>query len=314
MSIRRYFRVMLGRKSVYAKQCFEGSFIGADFLGEVDLKNELTEEWKEFNKKFIPTYLKENPDRSKVAAGLACGFLWTVSRGINRGDVVLCPNGEGAYFVGEVTSGYFFKKGENLPHRRSVKWSPIQLPRTAMSQSLKNSTGSIGTVSEVSKFADEIEKLIAGDAAKPSIVSASPEIEDPAAFALEEHLEEFLVKNWEQTELGKKYDIYEEEGEIVGQQYPSDTGPIDILAISKNKKELLVVELKRGRASDVVVGQIQRYMGFVQEELAEDGQAVKGAIIALEDDLNVRRALQVTKNIEFFKYQISFKLSKMQES
>lgn len=183
-----------------------------------------------------------------------------------------------------------------------------------MSQSLKNSTGSIGTVSEVSKFADEIEKLIAGDAAKPSIVSASPEIEDPAAFALEEHLEEFLVKNWEQTELGKKYDIYEEEGEIVGQQYPSDTGPIDILAISKNKKELLVVELKRGRASDVVVGQIQRYMGFVQEELAEDGQAVKGAIIALEDDLNVRRALQVTKNIEFFKYQISFKLSKMQES
>jgi restriction system protein len=66
-------------------------------------------------------------------------------------------------------------------------------------------------------------------------------------FALEKHLEEFLVQNWQQTELGKNYDIYQEDGEIIGQQYPSDTGPIDILAISKDKKELLVVELKKGR-------------------------------------------------------------------
>ena len=40
----------------------------------------------------------------------------------------------------------------------------------------------------------------------------------------------------------------------------SDTGPIDILAISKDKKTLLVVELKKGRVSDNVVGQIQRYI------------------------------------------------------
>ena len=44
---------------------------------------------------------------------------------------------------------------------------------------------------------------------------------------------------------------------------------MDILAISKDKSELLVIELKKGRASDVVVGQIQRYMGFAQYELAE---------------------------------------------
>lgn len=67
-----------------------------------------------------------------------------------------------------------------------------------------------------------------------------------------------MVANWKNTELGKQYDIYKEDGQLVGQQYPSDTGPIDILAISKDKKELLVVELKRGRVSDVVVGQIQR--------------------------------------------------------
>ncbi|NBU62060.1 MAG: DUF91 domain-containing protein, partial [Bacteroidia bacterium] len=92
--------------------------------------------------------------------------------------------------------------------------------------------------------------------------------------------------------------------------YPSDTGPIDILAISKDKKTILVVELKKGRVSDNVVGQIQRYMGYVLEELAEDNQKVKGIIIALEDDLRIKRALSVTNNIEFYRYQINFRLFK----
>lgn len=127
-------------------------------------------------------------------------------------------------------------------------------------------------------------------------------------FALEKHLEDFLVSNWDSTELGRKYNIYTVDGEMVGQQYPSDTGPIDILAISKDGSELLVVELKKGRASDVVVGQIQRYMGYVLDELAEPNQKVKGVIIALEDDTRIRRALRVTQNIEFFRYRVNFTL------
>jgi restriction system protein len=127
---------------------------------------------------------------------------------------------------------------------------------------------------------------------------------------MEEHLEDFLVKNWAQTDLGREYDIYKEDGEIVGQQYQTDTGPLDILAISKDKKRLLVVELKKGRASDVVVGQALRYMGYVQEELAEEGQTVTGVIIALEDDQRIRRALAVVPNIVFYRYQVSFKLVK----
>ena len=62
--------------------------------------------------------------------------------------------------------------------------------------------------------------------------------------------------------------------------------------------------------SDVVVGQIQRYMGYVKEELAEKDQTVKGVIIGFEDDLKIRRALSVTSNIDFYTYKISFKLEK----
>ena len=76
----------------------------------------------------------------------------------------------------------------------------------------------------------------------------------------------------------------------------------------KGKKEFLVIELKKGRASDVVMGQIQRYMGHIKNNLAGD-KDVKGLIIALEDDKNLRDALSVAPNIKFMKYEVSFKLS-----
>jgi restriction system protein len=127
---------------------------------------------------------------------------------------------------------------------------------------------------------------------------------------MEKHLEAFLVANWNQTLLSKDFSIFEEDGELVGQQYATDAGPIDILAISKDKKRLLIVELKRGRASDVVVGQVLRYMGFVKEQIAEDDQTVEGVIIALEDDKKLHWALAAVPAITFYRYEINFKLIK----
>ena len=307
--MKNYVRVILGAKSVFAKECFEENFIGADYNINQDLTKELPENWRDFNAKFRDIWLKTHPNKTKVAAGLACGMLWTICKGIKKGDVIISPDGQGNYYVGEVISDYSYQPNTNLPHRRGVKWFPVLIERSAMSQELKNSTGSTGTSANISQYADEIEKLI-GNVKPPTLISNDATIEDPSVFALEKHLEDFLVQNWNQTELGKKYDIYKEDGVILGQQYPSDTGPIDILAVSKDKKTLLVVELKKGRASDNVVGQIQRYMGYVKEELSEANQEVKGIIIALEDDIRIKRALSVTNNIEFYRYQVSFKLFK----
>lgn len=307
--MKNYYRVMLGRKSIHADMCFKGNFIGAGFLSGIDLSGKLPEDWRSFNKQYIPLWLEKNPSKSKIAAGLACGALWTVSKGILKGDIVLCPNGDGSYYVGEVIERYSYHPDEVYPHRRAVHWYPKNIDRAAMSEGLRNSTGSIGTVSTITKFAEEIEGLIAGSV-PPVIVSNDASVEDVAAFVMEKHLEDFLVQNWSQTDLGKEFDIYEEDGERVGQQYATDTGPLDLLAVSKDKKTLLVVELKKGRASDAVVGQVLRYMGYVQEELAESGQNVRGVIIALDDDQRIRRALAVVSNIEFYRYQISFKLVK----
>jgi restriction system protein len=231
-----------------------------------------------------------------------------VSKGIQTGDVVLCPDGAGKYRVGEVSGGYYYEPGKVLFHRRPVNWLNLAIDRVAMSEALRNSTGSIGTVSNITQHREELEKLIGG-VAVPRLISTDTTVEDPSSFALEEHLEDFLVKNWPNTELGKDYDIYEEDG-VKAQQYQTDTGPLDILAISKDKKRLLVLELKKGRASDAVVGQTLRYMSYVNDELAEEGQTVLGVIIAHEDDQRIRRALTMTPNISFYRYQVSFKLVK----
>jgi len=305
--MKAYNRVMAGSRSVFAAQCFNEGFIGIDYEIPHDLTGRLPENWRDFNREFVPIYMASHSDKSKIAAGLACGFTWTVCKGLRQGDIVITPNGERRYRAGEVTSDYYYVPGNVLPHRRKVRWFPDLFDRDDMSQDLQRSTNSTGTCCDISSYAEELERLIGGQR-PPTIVASDPTIEDPAVFALEKHLEDFLVSNWDGTELGRKYNIYTVDGEMVGQQYPSDTGPIDILAISKDGSELLVVELKKGRASDVVVGQIQRYMGYVLDELAEPKQKVKGVIIALEDDTRIRRALRVTQGIEFYRYRVNFTL------
>lgn len=307
--MKNYFRIMLGKGSDRVAECLAGNFIGIDYGINQDLSGKLPDEWREFNKEYIPIYLASHIGKTKVAAGLACGALWTVGKGIQQGDIVLSPDGVGHYHVGEVIGDYMYQSGGVLPHRRNVHWFDKTIDRADMSEELRKSTGFTGTVSKVTGFGDEIERLIAGIAG-PKIYSTDESVEDPSAFVMEKHLEEFLVENWAHTEFAKEYLIYEVDGERVGQQYDTDTGPIDILAISKDKKTLLVLELKKGRASDVVVGQILRYMGYVKEELAEEGQKIRGAIIAMEDDPRIRRALSMVPNIDFYRYQISFKLRK----
>jgi len=308
--MKSYYRVMLGKGGKLAPECFEGGYLCAGFGLDQDLSGELPDEWRDFNKRFVPILMAAKPGKSRIGAGLACGFLWTICKGIEVGDVVLSSDGTGRYRVGEVTGPYYHEAGQQLPHRRRVHWTETYVARDDMSPELKNSTGSIGTVCNITKFGDELGRLIAGMRPAPLSPEEGGDDGDPASFAMEKHLENFLVENWAQTELGKEYDLYVEDGEMVGQQYPTDTGPIDVLAISKDRKRLLVVELKRGKASDAVVGQILRYMSFVRDDLCEPGQTVVGAVIAREDSPKIRRALSMVPDVTFYRYQVSFRLVK----
>lgn len=162
--MKKYNRVMLGRGSVFAKMCREEGYIGADFDINLDLSNDLYENWRDFNAKFIPIWMENVPGKSRTAAGLACGFLWTIVKGLRIGDIVICPSGEGYYYVGTVSSDYYYVPNTELPHRRKVDWMDKVIERKKMSKELQRSSGSIGTCCNITDYAEEIEALIAGTA------------------------------------------------------------------------------------------------------------------------------------------------------
>lgn len=157
---KRYNRIMLGRGGMYASQCRAEGFIGVDFLSDIDMTDRLSEPLQEFNKQHIPIWMERHPGRSKTAAGLACGNLWTVCKGLQIGDVVLSPSGKGEYYIGVIESDYNYVGNEILPHRRKVKWLDKTISRIKMSDKLRHATGSIGTCCDVSGYADEIEQLM----------------------------------------------------------------------------------------------------------------------------------------------------------
>jgi len=135
------------------------------------------------------------------------------------------------------------------------------------------------------------------------------EILDQTNFPMESHLEDFLIENWEKTIFGKEYDLIYDEGDLMSQQYQTEVGPIDILAVSKDKTNYLVVELKKGKPSDYVVGQILRYMSWIKKNLAQE-KGVKGSIIVLETDNKLKYSLMNQQNIDLYTYKVDFHLSK----
>ncbi|MGA2002504.1 MAG: endonuclease NucS domain-containing protein [Terriglobales bacterium] len=146
------------------------------------------------------------------------------------------------------------------------------------------------------------------EASDARAVSEPTEEVDQNAFALGKYLEDFIVCNFAAIFKGNLR-IYEDENGSDGQQYQTDIGPIDILAVEAGSRSFVVIELKKGRPSDQVVGQILRYMGWVKKNLCREGQEVKGLVICREPDPKLSYAIEMTNNINVRYYKVSFTLS-----
>ena len=125
-------------------------------------------------------------------------------------------------------------------------------------------------------------------------------------FYMEKQLEDFIIENWDKTEFGKKYDLIEEEVEIISQQFKTDIGFVDILARDKKTKNYVVIELKKNQTSDDTIGQLLRYMGWIKKNKKDDG--VKGVIVAGQFDTKLDHAKSMIPNSEVFLYEVDFKL------
>jgi len=135
--------------------------------------------------------------------------------------------------------------------------------------------------------------------------------EEGIPVEVESQLEEFLISNWEKIPEFGDLEILQEDGEYVGQQYDTqEVGRIDLLCKNKKTGDFVVIELKKGRESDKVVGQTLRYIGWVKKNLATQNQGLSGVIITYEDDPRLRYALEPIKDLIQLKfYKISITIS-----
>jgi hypothetical protein len=159
----------------------------------------------------------------------------------------------------------------------------------------------------VRQITEEDFRAITGERSLVEQIVASIDIESQTEFALETHLEEFIYQNWSNIKWGSPLELYKTD-EQDGRQFPAGTWSIDFLAIDKDKNDLVVIELKRGKTSDSAVGQLLRYSNWVKENIAEKEQKVRGIIIARNVDEALNYAVKNLENVEVRTYKVNFQL------
>ena len=124
-----YYRIMAGVKSVFAQEFLEGGFIAANWNIDQDLTHDLPDDWREFNHRFIPVYLEALPEKSKISAGLACGMLHTICKGIKQGDIILTPRGNGHYLMGILKKVNWSVSSIHRIQVLSISWQSVKIRR-----------------------------------------------------------------------------------------------------------------------------------------------------------------------------------------
>lgn len=135
--------------------------------------------------------------------------------------------------------------------------------------------------------------------------SEADETPNGDTFAYEKDLQNYLVRNLHHLEPGLK--LYEEEG-LSGVEYNAGGRYIDILAVDSNGA-LVVIELKVSKGYDRVIGQLLRYMGWVETNLAEQ-KSVRGMIVASEitQDL-IFATSHIADRVKLFEYNLTFNIN-----
>jgi len=261
-----------------------------------------------YDKDQLEKAVKERwPDAKKGTISSSVNAMWNFWHEIQVGDIVMARKGtKRLAAVGTVTKTAFYDpekgkdrvggSGDYYPNFIGVEWrdSPrdISFDEIVFAFSAIYKTDKDGydrIMSKISPPDDEEE-------------------EEKRLEILEKYLEELIVSNFDKIFEGKLKLYTTPEGDVA-RQYPTDAvGIIDILAMEPGTNTFVVIELKKGRAVDQVVGQILRYMGWVDEFLCEDKQQVKGIIICGGADPKLLSALRMIPNVELKYYKIDLEL------
>lgn len=127
-------------------------------------------------------------------------------------------------------------------------------------------------------------------------INAISEKEFKSVLVDEKILEDFLEKHIKELDKGLR---------LIRRQYPTISGPIDLLA-TDNRGRIVVIELKKNRVSDKVIGQVARYVSFLERE---QNKKVRAIIVGKKIDDNIKLAVNVLKcqtDLYNFDFKVSF--------
>lgn len=127
-------------------------------------------------------------------------------------------------------------------------------------------------------------------------------------FAYENDLKNFLASNLHV--IRPSLTVYQD-GDIRGVEFPVGSRRVDILAV-EHEKDLVVIELKVSKGYDKAIGQLLGYMGWIEQNLAEPDQQVKGMIIARNISADLRLAAFRVKDVELYEYELSISLNRIE--
>ena len=113
--------------------------------------------------------------------------------------------------------------------------------------------------------------------------------------SLEDALMEFLANDPQ---------VIEPELKLFSRGYETDVGVIDALYEAQDGT-LVVVETRKGRRQDELIGQLLRYIGWLQMELEKPA---RGIIVLSDSDEPPEYAVAAADNIKVLHYRLSFEL------
>lgn len=143
---------------------------------------------------------------------------------------------------------------------------------------------------------------------------ASETTETTGEFVKERHLQQYLVNNWDRTEISEKWDIYSDADDPeAGVEFSTGIGRPDILLTHTSDARVCVLELKKGDTSDSAVGQLLRYVGWVRDHLddldgVDDDAEVEGRLIVSESSEKLEYAITAVPELMLYRYEMEVAL------
>jgi hypothetical protein len=119
-------------------------------------------------------------------------------------------------------------------------------------------------------------------------------------YMLEKAIEERVVADWSTTPFSDAGVVLHTnaKGELLGRQYPAGSWAIDLLGWQEAKNCWWVIEIKRGSGSDKAVGQVARYMGWIERNPIQGRSLVRGIVLARTIGRGLDHACHALPNIE----------------